>query len=155
MSYRLDPVQIRKFIRIRKEYSESEWIRFHNHCQQINMIVNQCVSGPQGADPPPPSSARGKAGRNNLNEEITPFLPIGIGERYSQTISNLGHAALMWTPPGGEAFSTLISAPTAETVRTAMTENAIDEQNKQNQSIPTSVTVCTVMTDSQCPGSQF
>jgi hypothetical protein len=45
---------------------------------------------PQGADPLPPSSTRGKAGRNNLNEEITPLLPTGIGQRLSQTISNLG-----------------------------------------------------------------
>jgi hypothetical protein len=33
--------------------------------------------------------------RNHLNEEITPFLPTGIGEWYSKTISNLGHAALL------------------------------------------------------------
>jgi hypothetical protein len=44
---------------------------------------------------PLPSSTRGKAGRNHLNEEITPLLPAGIGERFSQTVSNLGHAALM------------------------------------------------------------
>jgi hypothetical protein len=50
---------------------------------------------PQGADPHPPSSTRGKTGRNHLNEEITPLLPTGIGERFSQTISNLGHAALL------------------------------------------------------------
>ncbi len=31
-----------------------------------------------------------KAGRNNLNKEITE-----IGERYSQTISNLGYAAFL------------------------------------------------------------
>jgi hypothetical protein len=30
-----------------------------------------------------------------LNEEITPLLPTEIGERFSQTISNLGHAALL------------------------------------------------------------
>ncbi len=36
-----------------------------------------------------------KAGRNLLNEEITPLLPTGIGEQYSQTISNLGQAALL------------------------------------------------------------
>ncbi len=51
---------------------------------------------PQGADPDPPSSTRGKAGRNHLNGEITPLLPTGKAERYSQTVSNLsnlGHAA--------------------------------------------------------------
>ncbi len=37
----------------------------------------------------------GKAGRNHLNEDIDPLLPIRIGERYSQTISTfLRHAAL-------------------------------------------------------------
>ncbi len=36
-----------------------------------------------------------KGGRNNLKEEITPsLLPTGIGERYSQTLQNLGHASL-------------------------------------------------------------
>ncbi len=42
-----------------------------------------------------PIPTRGKAGRNHLNEEITPLLPTGIGKQYSQTISNLGHAALL------------------------------------------------------------
>jgi hypothetical protein len=51
---------------------------------------------PQGPNPfPPPSLRVAKAGRNNLNEEITPLLPTEIGERCSQTISNLGHAALL------------------------------------------------------------
>ncbi len=36
-----------------------------------------------------------KADRNHLNKEITPLLPTGKGERYGQTISNLGHAALL------------------------------------------------------------
>jgi hypothetical protein len=45
--------------------------------------------------PSPPPSTLVKAGRNHLNEEITPLLLIGIGERYSQTISNLGHVALL------------------------------------------------------------
>jgi hypothetical protein len=49
----------------------------------------------QGADPHPPSSILGKEGRNHLNEEITSFLPTGIGEEYGQTISNLGHTALL------------------------------------------------------------
>ncbi len=34
-------------------------------------------SDPRGPTPPP--STRGKAGRNNLNEEITPFLPTAMG----------------------------------------------------------------------------
>jgi hypothetical protein len=36
-----------------------------------------------------------KIGKNLLNEEITPLLPTGIGERFSQTISNLGPSALL------------------------------------------------------------
>jgi hypothetical protein len=45
---------------------------------------------------PPLPLGVAKAGINNLNEEITPLLPpAGTGERYSQTISNLGHAALL------------------------------------------------------------
>ncbi len=44
----------------------------------------------------PPSPLRvAKTGKNHLNEEITPLFPTGIGERFSQTISNLGHAALL------------------------------------------------------------
>jgi hypothetical protein len=46
--------------------------------------------------PPTPLPLRvAKAGRTHLNEELTPLLPIGRGERYGQTISNLGHAALL------------------------------------------------------------
>ncbi len=33
--------------------------------------------------------------KNHLNEEINPLLPTGIGERYSQTMSNLEQAALL------------------------------------------------------------
>jgi hypothetical protein len=36
-----------------------------------------------------------KTGKNHLNEEITPLLPTGKGERFSQTMSKLGHAALL------------------------------------------------------------
>jgi hypothetical protein len=46
---------------------------------------------PTGCRPPTPSKPLplrvAKACRNNLNNEITPLLPTGIGERYSQTIS--------------------------------------------------------------------
>ncbi len=64
--------------------------------------------------PPPPPLSQGvaKAGRNHLNEEFKPLLPTGIGERYSQTISNFGHAwcsalAPMWTPllRGGKCWT--------------------------------------------------
>jgi hypothetical protein len=49
------------------------------------------VFEPQGADSLPPPLRVAKTGKNHLNEEITPLLPTGIGERFSQTISNLGH----------------------------------------------------------------
>ncbi len=44
--------------------------------------------------PPPPTNAE-KAGRNHLSEENVHLLPAGIGERYSQTISNLCQVALL------------------------------------------------------------
>ncbi len=47
--------------------------------------------------PPPPSAA--KAGRNHLKWVNYLPPPRSIGERYSQTISNLCQASLMWTPP--------------------------------------------------------
>ncbi len=50
---------------------------------------------PQGADPPSLPLCVATAGKNHLNEEITPFLPTSIGERCSQTILNLGHAAVL------------------------------------------------------------
>jgi hypothetical protein len=45
--------------------------------------------------PNPTSSMCSEGRRNHLNEVITPLLPTGIGERYSQTISNLEHAVLL------------------------------------------------------------
>ncbi len=54
------------------------------------------VTNPQGADSLPPHPLRvAKTDKNHLNEEITPLLPTGIGKRFSQTISNLGHATLL------------------------------------------------------------
>jgi hypothetical protein len=51
---------------------------------------------PQGADSlPPPPSMCSEDRKNHLNEEITPLLPTGIGERFRQTISNLEHDALL------------------------------------------------------------
>ncbi len=54
----------------------------------------------------PPSS-----GKNHLNEEITPLLPTGIGERFSQTISNLGHAALLRRCPHINESAELTGGP--------------------------------------------
>ncbi len=66
-----------------------------------------CEVTPQasGCRPPPPSSMREKASRNHLNEEITSLLPTRIGEQYSQTISNLGHA---WISPRRKCGTTVI-----------------------------------------------
>jgi hypothetical protein len=36
------------------------------------------ASEPQGVDTPPPPSMRGKAGRNHLNEEISPSFKLGL-----------------------------------------------------------------------------
>ncbi len=60
--------------------------------ERVGLCDNQ---DSQGADPPPLSLHVGAADKNDLNEEISPLLPTGIGERYCQTISNLGHAALL------------------------------------------------------------
>ncbi len=49
-------------------------------------------SYPQGADPTPPPSSTHSEGRYKSFE---PPPPTGIGEQHSQTISNLGHAALL------------------------------------------------------------
>jgi hypothetical protein len=73
-----------------------DWEKGRNSAQLfMSAALFNTLSRPQGADPHPPSSTRGKAGRNHWNEEITPLLPTGIGERFSQTKSNLGHAALL------------------------------------------------------------
>jgi hypothetical protein len=57
-----------------------------------------CTAVPQGAececDTPPPLHV-GTAGKNHLNEEITPLIPTGIGVRYCQTITNLRHSAIL------------------------------------------------------------
>jgi hypothetical protein len=79
-----------------REYEEQE----EEERQMVEQIQHQelsevSLSGSQSADPHPPPPLYTKAGRNNLNEEINPLLPTGIGEGYSQTISNLGHATLL------------------------------------------------------------
>jgi hypothetical protein len=50
---------------------------------------------PQGADPYLLPLHVATSGKNHLYDEITPLLPTGKGERCNQTISNLGHAALL------------------------------------------------------------
>ncbi len=74
---------------------------------------------PQGAGPRFETGSHIAAGRNHLMEKIAPLLPTGIGERYCQTISNLGHAALLrrcelhlfrkyWTSSGGPLVDSLL-----------------------------------------------
>jgi hypothetical protein len=74
---------------------------------------------PEGADTLPTSSTLAKTGRNHLNEEITPLLPIGIGERRCQTISNLEHAALLRRcelPPLNEKCWTKLGGPSSSLI---------------------------------------
>jgi len=59
---------------------------FKDLSQSVAVVPTGCLPRP---------STRGKAGRNQWNEEITPLLLTGIGERFSQTISNLGDVALL------------------------------------------------------------
>ncbi len=56
-----------------------------------------------------------KTGRNHLNEEITPLLPTGIGDRFKPNLINLGHAAPLrrcerkcWTNSGGPLVNSLL-----------------------------------------------
>ncbi len=65
------------------------WARLKGEIGLVLAISVSGRDGPLAADwpPPPPPPKR--------NEESTPLHPTGIGERYSQTISNLGHAALL------------------------------------------------------------
>ncbi len=59
-------------------------------------VVPPLHQRPTGRRLPPPFPLRiAKTGKNHLNEEIIPILPTWIGERFSQAISNLGHAALL------------------------------------------------------------
>jgi hypothetical protein len=80
------------FIRAEKSRTAREEQSRGQHCG--NGLCWNKLGRTTGCQPPPlPSSMIGKAGKNHLNKEITPLLPTGIGERFSQTISNLGHAA--------------------------------------------------------------
>jgi hypothetical protein len=63
--------------------------------EKVKILQHVCSDmKAQGADPLPLPLRVATTGNHHLNEEITPLLPTGIGERCSQTISNLGHAAL-------------------------------------------------------------
>jgi hypothetical protein len=58
--------------------------------------LHHCTQRAPTTSPPPLRVA--KIGKNHLNDEITLLLPTGIGKRFkkfSQTISNLGHAVLL------------------------------------------------------------
>ncbi len=70
-----------------------------NSCVDIQYLFTRYLgsSNHSSPTPTPTSSTRGEAGRNHLNQEITPTPPHwdhGIDEQYSQTISNLGHTAV-------------------------------------------------------------
>jgi hypothetical protein len=78
-------------------YAHGPRHRVQGERSEIILKIILCIaviSAPTGyVDPPPLPLHVTKAGKNHLNEEIiTPLLSTGIGERYCQTISNLGHA---------------------------------------------------------------
>ncbi len=73
-------------------YSYSFCINFTNTTFRIRWIHAELCT--ECADSLP-HYVLAKTGKNRLNEENTPLLPTGIGERFSQTLSNLGHAALL------------------------------------------------------------
>jgi hypothetical protein len=53
-----------------------DWEKGRNSVQLfMSAALFNSLSGPQGADPQPPFLFGGKAGRNHLNEEITPPPP--------------------------------------------------------------------------------
>jgi hypothetical protein len=62
----------------------------HEYYSRDNTVVEA-----QGADPLPLPLREAKTDKNHLNKEITTLLSTGIGKRFKQTISNLGHAALL------------------------------------------------------------
>jgi hypothetical protein len=77
-------VLILYFLHCKLALSDSEWI--------VSGLTVRQIGQDHRMPTPPPSFTRRKADRNHLNEEIIPLLPTGLGERFSQTISNLGHA---------------------------------------------------------------
>jgi hypothetical protein len=58
-------------------------------------VANFLMRGHRAPTHSPLSLREAKTGKNNLNKEITTLLSTEMGERFSQTISNLGHAAPM------------------------------------------------------------
>ncbi len=87
----------------RKEKKKSAKLLMMTFLPIILLVI--CLMGrsyvkAQVADPPPPSSKPATAGRNHLNLQNTPSRlhpppPTAIGERYSQSLSNLCQAALL------------------------------------------------------------
>ncbi len=73
---------------------EFQW-NCHKYNNNIYYIPWNSGYHPQGADSYHLPLRLVKAGKTYLNEEITSLLPTGINKRHSQTISNLGHTALL------------------------------------------------------------
>ncbi len=67
------------------------WLRVVNCLQNVlkgqqrEMVFPHISYYPQAADYPPPPRVVRHAGKNHLNEKITPLVPTGIGEQYCQT----------------------------------------------------------------------
>ncbi len=79
------------------EDSQYDQENLQDEIVSVSSDQDVCEVSSQGADPPPPPLREWRQVEiNHLNEEITsPPLPTRIGERYSQTISNLEHATLL------------------------------------------------------------
>jgi hypothetical protein len=60
---------------------------------RLVILLTKCVHI-TGCRPLPLPLHEATAGKNHLNEEITPLLPTGIGERCCQTIAELIQGAL-------------------------------------------------------------
>ena len=67
----------------------------HSPTYPVAPMSTARLFGQRGADPSPLPLRVATAGKKHLNEESTPLLLTGIGQRCSQTISNLGHEALL------------------------------------------------------------
>jgi hypothetical protein len=81
-------VQMLKYIRPHLEFAAAAWSPWHASDKDlIEKIQRRAVSMISGL--------QGKSYEEKLKEEITSLLPTGIGERFSQNISNLEQAALL------------------------------------------------------------
>ncbi len=62
--------------------------------KKLTELPGQLCSSHSVPTPPPLPLRLAKAGGKSFEPGNTPLLPTGIGERYGQTISNLGHVVI-------------------------------------------------------------